>query len=101
MEHITDADYKEKIASGKVVVDFYADWCGPCQMFAPVFESVAKNPPDITFLKCNVDLAKRPAAEFGVRSIPTIIAFSNGQVVDTAMGAMSAANFETFISVLK
>ena len=60
------------------IVDFYADWCGPCKMFAPVFEQLADETEGVVFAKINVDEAEILAIRFGVMSIPTVIAFKNG-----------------------
>ena len=68
------------------IVDFYADWCGPCKMFAPVFEQLAGETEGVVFAKVNVDEAEALAIRFGVMSIPTIIAFRNGAEIARNVG---------------
>jgi len=101
MENYTTEQVKEMIASGKkVVVDFWAEWCGPCRAFVPVFEEVEKegNFSDVTFVKCNVDEDAELPAKYGIRSIPTIILFDGGTVKSKNTGAMSKNQFEAFLS---
>lgn len=68
------------------IVDFYADWCGPCKMFAPVFEQLAGETDGVVFAKVNVDEAEALAIRFGVMSIPTVIAFRNGAEIARNVG---------------
>jgi thioredoxin 1 len=75
-------------APGKVLVDFWAEWCGPCRMVGPVLEEMAGDYPDVTFVKLNVDDAPEVAQRFGVMNIPTILAFEGGQVKQRVVGAM-------------
>jgi len=94
---INNTEEFKKIVSNvnvPVIVDFWAVWCGPCQMFAPTFESVAKNYPlKANFLKVNTEEVPQVAAEFGIRSIPTIIALKEGIEVDRVMGALPEMQF--------
>lgn len=78
--------FKEKIAHGLNVVDFYADWCGPCKLLAPIYESVAEELKDITFLKVNVDNLLDIASEYRISSIPTILVFKDGKMVAHHVG---------------
>jgi thioredoxin 1 len=73
------ADFKKTIQSGKVIVDFYADWCGPCKMQAPVLDEFAKKFPNAVVLKVNVDQHVDLAEEFGIMSIPTMVVFTDGK----------------------
>jgi thioredoxin 1 len=75
-------------ASGKVLVDFWAEWCGPCRMVGPILDELAVDHPDVTFLKLNVDEAPELTQRFGVMNIPTILAFEGGEVKQRVVGAM-------------
>ena len=82
-----DFDDKIKSADKPVIVDFYADWCGPCKMLAPILESLADEQKDeIVFLKLNVDDSPDVAARYSVQSIPTLISFKGGQLHNTMVG---------------
>ena len=82
-------------AQGTVLVDFYADWCGPCKMMAPLVERMAeKYAGQIKIGKLNVEEAMEISDRYQVRNIPTFIFFQNGQPVDTHIGGMSAAELE-------
>ncbi|MGM9876681.1 MAG: thioredoxin [Bacilli bacterium] len=80
----------------RVVVDFYATWCGPCRMFGPVFEEVSKDK-DFNFVKLDVDKYSDIAREYGVMSIPTVILFENGNEVKRFTGFMSKDEFIEFL----
>lgn len=88
--HINHESFEKIIAQdGKtVLVDFWATWCGPCRMIAPVLEEVAKERPDITVCKVDVDEERELALEYGVSSIPTLLVFRDGKVVNQSIGAM-------------
>ena len=78
--------------SGKtVLVDFWASWCGPCRMIAPVLDEIAAERPDIKVCKVNVDEEQELAISYGVSSIPTLLVFKNGQVVNKSIGAVPKA----------
>jgi len=91
--HITKDNFnKEVMESDKVVLlDFWATWCGPCQMIAPILNEVAEECPDITVGKIDVDEEQELAMSFGITSIPTLIVIKNGKAVDKAIG-MRAKN---------
>ena len=81
-----------------VIIDFWAVWCGPCQMFGPTFESVAKNYPlKANFLKVNTEEVPQIAAKFGIRSIPTIVAVKDGVESDRVMGALPEMQFAMWV----
>ncbi len=88
--HINRESFEKIIAqNGKtVLVDFWATWCGPCRMIAPVLEEVAKERPDVTVCKVDVDEERELALEYGVSSIPTLLVFRDGKVVNQSIGAM-------------
>ena len=87
---ITQANYEaEVLNSDKVVLlDFYADWCGPCKMIAPSLEQIAQERPDITVGKVNVDHDMALAMEFKVASIPLLVVMKDGQIVKKSLGAI-------------
>ena len=78
-------DFNKIISSEKVLVDFYADWCGPCKMLGPVLENIDF----IEVIKINVDLYPNIAQEYGVMSIPTLIVFENGKIINKTVGLQS------------
>lgn len=89
---ITNANYKELIKSGKpVVIDFWAEWCGPCRRISPIIDELYTEfeGKDITIGKCDVDANDEVAIEFKVRNIPTIVFIKNGEPVDKIVGASS------------
>ena len=78
-----------------LVVDFWATWCGPCRMVAPIIEELAKQyDGKIVVGKCDVEDNEELAAEYGIRNIPTVLFFKNGEIVDKLIGAQSKAKFE-------
>ncbi len=85
MEYINDNNFDEKIKLGRVLVDFYADWCGPCRMLSPVLEAFSKET-EISIKKINVDNNEKTAKKYGVMSIPTLILFENGELVKKNTG---------------
>lgn len=87
--HLKNEDFKKEIETGKVLVDFYADWCGPCKMLGPILEEFAKENDDVKIVKINVDEHEDLSREFGVMSIPTLILFENGTLVKQNVGFVS------------
>jgi len=85
-------------AQGVVLVDFYADWCGPCKMVAPVIDELAGEKKDVKFAKVNVDEHSDIASQYSVFSIPTFIIFKDGKAVNQFSGAMGKEGFESEIS---
>ncbi len=96
--HTTEEKFNEEIKSGKVLVDFYADWCGPCQMLGPILEEVAAEQSDVKIVKLNVDNAQSIAGQYRVMSIPTMILFNDGEVVDQKVGVVAKADILTWIN---
>ncbi|MDR0963306.1 MAG: thioredoxin [Clostridium sp.] len=99
---LTEANFQKEVleATTPVVVDFYADWCGPCKMMAPVVAKMADQyAGSIKVGKCNIDENMALAQKYGVSSIPTFIRFENGEIQKNALGAMTEKKFEeTFFS---
>ena len=87
MEHLKkEEDFEKIIKKGKVVVDFYATWCGPCQLLGPVIEEVAKEEKDIQFVKVDIDQFMNLARKYKILSVPTIMVFEDGKLIRSHSG---------------
>lgn len=89
IEVLDSKNFDNFISKNPVIVDFYADWCGPCKIMAPNFEKAASKVNGVKFAKLNVDGSQEIAMRYGVMSIPTTIVFRNGQPVDMRSGALN------------
>ncbi|MCD8307324.1 MAG: thioredoxin [Clostridia bacterium] len=99
VKEINAEEFKALLDSKKkFVCDFFATWCGPCRMLAPVMEKVSVKHPDITFVKVDVDKNMELAAEYGIMSIPLVMAFDNGADVNKTLGFMPEDEAEEFIA---
>ena len=88
---------QETQVAGPVIVDFWAPWCNPCRMLAPVLEELAKDKPEVKVCKVNIDEEQALAERFGVMSIPTVVVFENGKEVDRLVGARSIGDYKAVI----
>ncbi|MDO6426347.1 thioredoxin [Thalassotalea sp. 1_MG-2023] len=99
VKEITSEDFQQQVltSKGKVLVDFYAPWCGPCKMIAPVLEQVANENSALTVIKVNADEAPDLMAQYGVRGIPTLLLLNDGELVDRKVGAASVQQVTEFV----
>ncbi|WP_313298869.1 thioredoxin TrxA [Diaphorobacter sp.] len=100
IKHISDASFEADVLKneGSVLVDYWAEWCGPCKMIAPILDEVANTyQGKLTIAKMNVDENREIPAKFGIRGIPTLMLFKNGELAATKVGAMSKAQLTAFI----
>ncbi|QVK19444.1 thioredoxin [Mycoplasmatota bacterium] len=91
-------NFKDNISTGLVLVDFYADWCGPCKMIAPVLDQLSTEMTDVKIVKVNVDNVPQVAQQYQVMSIPTLILFKDGENVAQTMGFQSKEMLTTWIN---
>jgi len=87
-----DANYKDVISSGTVLLDYYAPWCGPCKMIAPFLEMIAKDRPNVKIVKINVDENPEATKEYGVRGIPALFVLKDGEVKANKVGGSTKAD---------
>ena len=102
-QEVNDTNFDEVVLKSDkpVVVDFWAEWCGPCRMIAPALEEISRDfAGKAVVVKCDVDNSPGIAAKFGIRNIPTVLFFKNGQVADKQVGAVPKVNFVNKLNVL-
>ncbi len=92
--HVDDNNFNENIKNGTILVDFYADWCGPCRMLSPILEELSN---DFNIVKVNVDESPIAAQKYGVMSIPTLIVFKDGKEVNKKIGLCSKDELKEMI----
>ena len=100
IQHVTDDTFEAEVlqAQSPVLVDYWAEWCGPCKMIAPILDEVAGTyQGKLQIAKMNVDENREIPAKFGIRGIPTLMLFKDGQLAATKVGAMSKAQLTAFI----
>jgi thioredoxin 1 len=93
IQHVTDADFSERVLKSDkpVLVDFWAEWCGPCRMIAPVLEEIASSQDKLDIVKLNTDENPQTMAQYRITSIPMLKVFSGGEVVKEILGAKPKA----------
>lgn len=101
IQHANDTDFQEKVlnAEGRVLVDFYADWCAPCRMVGPVLNELAEEEPTAQIVKVDVDQSPRVATEYGIQAIPALMVFENGKVVANHVGVADKAKMRQMLGL--
>ena len=102
-EEVTDATFEEIVLNSEtpVVLDFWAEWCAPCRQISPIMKQLAEDyEGKVKVVKMNIDDSPATPGKYGVRAIPTVLAFQNGQVVQQLQGARSKAAFEEMVQTL-
>lgn len=99
LKYVDSSDFEKEVLNheGKVLVDFYADWCGPCRALGPILENVSKQEGSIDIVKLNVDENQDLAAKYNVMTIPTMMIFEKGEVKNTTMGLMGEKQILEFM----
>jgi thioredoxin 1 len=98
---LTEQDFAQTIEDGIVFVDFWAAWCGPCRMFAPIYEKVSESHPDITFGKVDTEAEQSLAGAFRISSIPTLMAFRDNILLFSQPGVLQAPQLEELITNIR
>ena len=100
IKHVSDASFEQDVlkADTPVLVDYWAEWCGPCKMIAPILDEIARDyDGKLQVAKMNVDENQQVPAQFGIRGIPTLMLFKSGELVATKVGALPKAQLTAFI----
>ena len=94
VKEIKDIEYEKVIEKGKVIIDCYAPWCGPCKMISPIIDALSEEIKDANFYKINVDEAEKIIGDYEIMSIPTILIFNNGKLKEKVVGFKSKSELE-------
>lgn len=99
LKSVKDDDFESSIATGYSLVDFYADWCGPCRMLTPILESVAKEMANqLAFLQIDIGANEKSASKYSITMVPTLVLFKDGQEVDRLTGLQDEKKLKKFLS---
>ena len=98
VELVKDTNYKELIKEGKVVIDCFANWCGPCKMLSPIIDSLSEELTDVKFYKIDVDEAENITTDYEIMSIPTILIFEDGKQKEKVVGFRSKEELKEIIN---
>lgn len=96
IKQLTNENFEEEVKSGKVLVDFYATWCGPCKMLAPVLEEVSKDHEDIKIIEVDIDEHEELARKFGIMAVPTLQVYKDGQLISKQSGYVTKDVIESW-----
>ena len=97
VKEIKESEFDQSISTGKVVVDCYAPWCGPCRMLSPVIDEIAEELTDYTFYKLNVDDAEEVSRKYGIMSIPVLLILENGELKQKLVGFKSKSELKEIL----
>ncbi len=103
IQSLTDAEFQKEVVHSKktVLIDFWAEWCGPCRALAPKIEQLAEQVQDIEVFKINIDENPEVASQYGVRGIPTLLFFDQGELKDKLVGNHSLDKLKQFVQITK
>ena len=96
--NLTSSNFDESISQGVVLVDFYADWCGPCQMLSPIIDEIANEMTDIKFYRVDTDVEEQLSTRYRIMYFPTLVIFKDGEKVDESIGLISKDELINFIN---
>ena len=97
VKEIKENEFEDVIKEGKVLVDCFANWCGPCKMLSPIIDSLSEEFSDTKFYKLDVDNAPETSMKYGIMSIPTLLLFKDGKLENTTVGLRSKEELEEFL----
>lgn len=101
IKEILENDFDKETSQGTVLIDFFADWCGPCRQLTPILEEVAREIKEVNFIKINIDAAQNVAARLEITSIPTLVLFHKGKKIDQVTGLIEADALKIFLTKVR